>query len=308
MSFDSYIIREVAESDFGAITELTNRIEQEKLTPEDHLSRWRNPNRKQWRRVVLDGDRLVAYAGCLQAVTGGGDIYLLRVDVEPEYQGRGIGRELLSMAEAAGRNFGPRLLTTKARDDMPRERRFLEAAGYSAFENMRGVTLDLRTFSWGAARKPIALLSWRDIGDSPANRAKLYQLYRETDKDSPGIDVWGMPDFENWETGIFNASWYRAEALLVALEGDEWVGMSIVGPMEDGEWTTDYTGVLPAYRGRGIATELKLAGIELARREGGVRLNTFNDELNGPMRAINEKLGFKAETGWWMYRKDPASV
>ena len=63
--------------------------------------------------------------------------------------------------------------------------------------------------------------------------------------------------------------------------------------------------VVPECRGKGIGTRLKLAGIDLALSHGGKELHTFNDELNGPMRAINAKLGFQPETGWWMYRKNP---
>jgi GNAT superfamily N-acetyltransferase len=301
-----YEAREVQADDFVAITELTNRIEQEKLTPEDHLGRWRNKSRNQWRRVVTHGGQIVAYVGCLQAITGGGDIYLIRVDVDDSHRNQGIGKTLLAEAEEAGRQFGARILTTKARDDMPREKRFLEAANYDAFENMRGVTLDLTSFAPPAtSRGSEEIVSWAEIGDSPANRRRLYEMYRETDKDSPGIDVWGMPDFENWETGIFTGSWYRPESLFVAVENGEWIGLAIVGPMEDNIWTTDYTGVLPAHRGKGIGTRLKLRGIEHAMNRQGRELHTFNDELNGPMRAINSKLGFKPETGWWMYRKDP---
>lgn len=305
---EGYEIREVVESDFEAITDLTNRIEQEKVNVEEHLQRWRNPDRKQWRRVVVKDGRIVAYAGCLQAITGGGDIYLLRVDVDESHQGLGIGRALMDEALRAGLTFEPRLLTSKSRDDMPREMKFMEAAGFEAFSNLRGVTLDLTAPSAVEIKDVAELKTWAEIGDSPENRAKLYEIYHQSDQDSPGIDVWGMPDYPNWEMGIFTAYWFRPESLFVAIVDGEWVGLSLVGPLEDGEWTTDYTGVIPAFRGRGIATQLKVAGIEHARAQGGKRLGTFNDELNGPMRAINAKLGFMPETGWWMYRKDPASV
>lgn len=301
-----YLQRPVVESDFEAITELTNRIEQEKMTPEDHLQRFNNRNRNQWRQVVLKDDTIIAYAGCLQAITGGGDIYLLRVDVDDKHQGQGIGRKLLAEAEIAGREFGARILTSKAREDLPRSMSFLDAAGYEAFENLRGVTLDLTAFQRPMVRAGSErILTWSEIGDSPANRRRLYEMYRETDKDSPGVDVWGMPDLANWETGIFPSTWYRPEGLFVAVEEDDWVGIALVGPMEDNKWTTDYTGVLPEHRGKGIGTRLKLAGIDLALSQGGKELHTFNDELNGPMRAINAKLGFQPETGWWMYRKNP---
>lgn len=303
---DGYSLRDVYFDDFDRITELTNRIEQEKLSVEDMRARWLNKSRKQWRRVVMFDGEIVGYVGCLQAITGGGGIYLLRVDIDDNHQRKGIGKALLELADRAGREFEARLLTTKSRDDMSREKRFFEAAGYEPFEHLQGVKLDFETYQAPSTKPgPEVIRTWAEIGDSPENRLRLYEMYSRTESGSPGIEVWGIPAFEGWQTGIFPSSWYRPEGLLVAEIEGEWVGLAIVGPMEDGIWTTDYTGVLPAHRGQGIATRLKVAALDYARLNGAIAIHTFNDALNGPMRAINDKLGFVAETGWWMYRKTP---
>jgi RimJ/RimL family protein N-acetyltransferase len=49
---------------------------------------------------------------------------------------------------------------------------------------------------------------------------------------------------------------------------------------------------LPAYRGRGVAPLLKLAGIRYAQEQGKPRLDTQNDAVNTAMVALNQKLGF----------------
>jgi len=303
---EGYSLRDVYFDDFDRITELTNRIEQEKISVEDMRARWLNKSRKQWRRVVIFEDEIVGYVGCLQAITGGGGIYLLRVDIEDEHQKKGIGKALLGLADQAGREFEAKLLTTKSRDDMPREKRFFEAAGYEPFEHLQGVKLDFEAYQAPYTKPGSEVIrTWADIGDSRENRLRLYEMYIQTESGSPGIEVWGIPGFEGWETGIFTSSWYRPEGLLVAEIEREWIGLAIVGPMEDGIWTTDYTGVLPQHRGQGIATRLKVLALDYARANEAKAIHTFNDALNGPMRAINDKLGFVADTGWWMYRKTP---
>ena len=57
------------------------------------------------------------------------------------------------------------------------------------------------------------------------------------------------------------------------------------------------TGVKRAYRGRGIASALKRAEIAWAKREGFRTLETFNDEENAPIRALNEKHGYRPAVG-----------
>ncbi len=62
--------------------------------------------------------------------------------------------------------------------------------------------------------------------------------------------------------------------------------------MSDEGFNTEMTGVLPAYRGRGAATLLKLAGIRYVQAHGKPRLDTQNDAVNMAMMALNQKLGF----------------
>jgi RimJ/RimL family protein N-acetyltransferase len=184
----------------------------------------------------------------------------------------------------------------------------LESAGYEQEQHLYGVELDVQ--GWrdpGIQKVPgITIVSWSDLPDIEANRLKLFELYYATDSDTPGIELWGQPGYEEWVPSIFNARWFRPEGCLIAVaEDDSWVGLSLIGPLSEEDFTTDFTGVLQAHRGRGIALALKEAGVRWARQQGGLRMHTFNDDRNGPMRAINAKLGFKAKTGWRMMKKQP---
>ena len=60
----------------------------------------------------------------------------------------------------------------------------------------------------------------------------------------------------------------------------------------------DMTAVRRAYRGRGIAGALKRATIAWAVAHGLEALDTGNDELNAPMRAVNLALGYRPAPDW----------
>lgn len=65
---------------------------------------------------------------------------------------------------------------------------------------------------------------------------------------------------------------------------------------------TGVTGVLPAWRRRGIALALKVRAIGYARSIGGRRLFTDNEE-NNPMYGLNLTLGFEPQPAWLAYRR-----
>ena len=65
----------------------------------------------------------------------------------------------------------------------------------------------------------------------------------------------------------------------------------------------DMTGVKRSFRGRGIASALKRAEIAWAKREGFLTLETSNDEANAPIRALNEKHGYRPTRGTVFLRR-----
>ena len=57
------------------------------------------------------------------------------------------------------------------------------------------------------------------------------------------------------------------------------------------------TGVLRAYRGRGIAAALKRTQIAWAKQAGYEKLQTANEVRNEPIRRLNARHGYKLEPG-----------
>ena len=109
-----------------------------------------------------------------------------------------------------------------------------------------------------------------------------------------------FPGYETFSKNVFDAFWFRADTQLLAGHGDHWVGLSAIAFYpEDNYAFNAFTGVLPEYRGRGLATVLKLHAIRLARKLGARYIRTSNDSQNAPMLAVNRKLGYKPEPGFY---------
>jgi RimJ/RimL family protein N-acetyltransferase len=99
-------------------------------------------------------------------------------------------------------------------------------------------------------------------------------------------------------------SWYREldlrggeHYLIVLNDGDQ------VAAVCDANWDArvphrvhqSFTAVAPAWRGRGVAKAVKAAMLLLVRerRPEVTTFTTHNAQANGPMLAINERLGFR---------------
>jgi len=74
-----------------------------------------------------------------------------------------------------------------------------------------------------------------------------------------------------------------------ASKDHEFIGYSNSSATDEG-FSTEMTGVLRAYRGGGVATLLKLYGIQHAQMHGNGRLFTVNDAVNTAVLALNQKL------------------
>jgi GNAT superfamily N-acetyltransferase len=80
----------------------------------------------------------------------------------------------------------------------------------------------------------------------------------------------------------------------LAMEGDTPAGVARLRINVPGLAWNGYTGVDPAYRGRGIARALKLRTILWAQENGIERIFTGNDMTNHRMLSINISLGYEA--------------
>ena len=96
---------------------------------------------------------------------------------------------------------------------------------------------------------------------------------------------------------------YRSDGAFVALDGSKFVGVAhVILDREHDRMENAMTGVLREYRGRGIAQSLKTLTIKHARDNGVSEILTQNDSENGPMLAVNQKLGYRRWPGRYVVK------
>jgi RimJ/RimL family protein N-acetyltransferase len=134
---------------------------------------------------------------------------------------------------------------------------------------------------------------------------KIHELVQLITADMPREADFTPLTYDAWETFSLKNPQLLPEGYFIAKYGPHYVGMSNVHRIdtEPGVLHQDDTGVRREYRGRGIATALKLKVIEFGKKNGYRTIKTWNDSSNAPMLAVNTKLGFKRQVGWIMMEK-----
>ena len=243
-------------------------------------------------RWGVEGDGLVGTARLLREA---GE-FSARLLVRPDAREKGVGRALWNTLLAEAHTQGATKLSASVRDDDPASLAFATRRGFAQIGHLFESVLDLETFDPRAFPTPegVRVFSMADVSDDETNRRKLWRL-NDWDIDA---GRGACRDFERFQRDIFEGYWYRPEGQIVAAMGEAWVGLAAVGMTGEGKGYNMMTGVVPAFRGRGIATALKLATVEFARRAGAREIWTNNDSENAPMLAINRRLGYRPVPGW----------
>ena len=125
----------------------------------------------------------------------------------------------------------------------------------------------------------------------------MHPVALEIDRDIPtAVPVAALP-LDEWRRRLLGPEVLR-ELSFVALADDEVVGYGIAGVSQPDVAEHWITGVRRDWRARGLATSLKAAQIEAARRSGFRELKTQNDARNAAMRRVNERLGYRPRLTW----------
>jgi RimJ/RimL family protein N-acetyltransferase len=138
----------------------------------------------------------------------------------------------------------------------------------------------------------IRVRSVAELADDPQRDTKLYNLQWALDQDIPIGEPITRMSFETFRKSMLEHPDYLADGTFVALDGERYIGLSSFYRSGPRELDIDLTGTLPEYRGRGIATLLKMRGVRFALANGYSRIVAMNDPSNAPMLAINRRLGY----------------
>lgn len=302
------------ETDMSRLVAIRNAIEALPVTLDELWQRERSASPSLIRRrvVALDGaGQMVGFGSAVRASYMPDGRFSLRVLVDPASRGRGFGSALYDEVVRLARAEGARQFDGMVREEQSASLRFVQNRGFRIRRHLFASRLNLerfdeRPFTGVIARAEAAgfrFFSLAEIPDTAENRRRYWELDMETNRDIPGNEQKEIP-FEEWQRILFDADSYRAEGEIVAVQGERWAGVTSVAVYPEKRLAyNSYTGVRREFRGHGLATALKLLAIRMARRHGLQGMRTNNDSENGPMLAVNRRLGYEPEPGeYWMIR------
>ncbi len=232
------------------------------------------------------------------------------VAVHPDARRRGIGSALWGRLEARLREHQAISVKTRAWEKMPEALAFAERRGFREVLRAWESRLDVAAFDVARVAPEVdqALASGVTITTLAAERAKrienlgrIHTMEAEIAEDvpRPADEVHTPIEYEQWLGWMVNAPWAIPDAFFLAVADGEYAGLSGLFKPKTGDWLNQgLTGVRREYRGRHVATVLKVKTVEYARGHGIREIRTWNEINNAPMLAINVKFGFVRQPAW----------
>ena len=224
--------------------------------------------------------------------------------VHPAHRRHGIGEVLLSDIASFCRTVGITNLKSQVKDNQPGWLAWAESKGFAIERHSFRSSVKLAEFDFKPFENSITQLvnegitftTLANIGDSEANGRRYYEADSKAAIDVPGED--SIETWEEFRHENFNDEGYLPQGAHVAMHEQQIVAVAHAWLDKDhNRMVNAMTGVIPEYRGRGIATALKVKTIEYAKDLGVSEILTQNDSENAQILAVNNKLGYKRWPG-----------
>lgn len=160
-----------------------------------------------------------------------------------------------------------------------------------------------------SSNRSITTLAAEKSGN-PSLLADVYELDTICSRDVPDLEPFTPMPYEKFLDYYINAPYAIPEGFFIARHDGRYIGLARLFSSEEEPdiLHQDLTGVLPEYRGKGVAMALKLQTVSFARDNRKREIRTWNDTMNRPMLRINEAMGFVKEPAEVLYIKELADA
>lgn len=236
--------------------------------------------------VAVGAGDVVGAARCgLNVWTSETGIANAAVDVHPDRRRQGIGSALLDHVVDHLTAVGATRIQSFVQDssaDFPRRH------GFEQNRELHYVSTDLSSLPPQPPTPPgITLVSVAEAGPE-----LMYAVDTAATLDEPSDSPSDAIEYDEWLHSIWTSPTQRNELSIAALADGKAVSFTAIQADGDRAWS-GMTGTLREYRGRGLAKLVKSVALRRAAGAGIRTAGTSMDDRNGPMRAINDWLGYR---------------
>lgn len=259
------------------------------LSPAGRLHRVRHqPERARMLELVAEVDGELAGIGSsgLETSTTSAGACWASVNVTGAHRGRGIGSALLERMLEHLRQIGGAKATSFVRWSADGER-WARERGWERVLSGPLIALDPRSVPEPSPPPGFGCVSMAELGRPET----LYEATCIAALDEPVPVRHDDIRYDEWLTEYENPDLDR-ESSAVVLAGDRVAAFAYINVAGE-RAQHGFTGTVPEYRGRGLATAAKRYALRAAAARGVTRVTTSNAEENAAMRAINRRLGFE---------------
>jgi mycothiol synthase len=301
------VIRSGTNADYANIAQVSNLAMPEyHITVEQLISREQtlDPKCKLGYFIAESDEQVVGFARYAQWI----DVYhpqvfWITVQVHPDYQRQGIGTDLYNTLSDALAQFKPIAFKSSIYDGHQGALVASQKQGFQEYSRRIESLRYLSTFDSTDYFPLIDKLRAEDVHFVPISELvhdedkawELYELQWSLELDVPLEETLTQPSVNQWRKSVVDNPMFMKEASFVAMQNDQYMGLTEVFKYGGDYLYIEFTGTRPKYRRRGIATAMKVLGMQWAKDNGFQSMGTTNDIVNTDILAINQKLGFVAK-------------
>ncbi|WP_027340931.1 GNAT family N-acetyltransferase [Hamadaea tsunoensis] len=270
----------------------------------DGIRHWWATTSPEARQLLLiaevDGRTVGIARGALNTWTSEEGAAGLNAMVHPEFRGLGIGTRLYDALADHLATAGARRVKVWACDE-PAATEFLGRRGYERTHELRFSRLDLtgELPPMPALPDGVTVASAAEVG--PRGVFAVDSVAMEDEPDDITTDAVA---YDDWIREIWEGPELDLDASTVVLVDGQPASLTLIeADHATGRIWSGGTGTLREHRGKGYAKLAKSVAVRRAAERGITTAYTSNDEVNRPMLAVNEWLGYRPCARQWAYLK-----